>query len=684
MDDSQSGTAGNTRAYRLNSEFDAAGDQPSAIDRLVEGLGDGEAYQTLLGVTGSGKTFTMANIIARTGRPALIMAHNKTLAAQLYSEMRDFFPDNAVEYFVSYYDYYQPEAYVPSSDTYIEKDASVNDHIDQMRLSATKALLERRDVVIVATVSAIYGLGDPKSYHGMILHLKRGDRIDQRAILKRLAEMQYTRNDLELRRGTFRVRGDVIDVYPSESERLAIRIELFGEEVDALSRFDPLTGSAEESLTRATVYPKSHYVTGRQTILDVVDDITEELRGRLKELNDEGKLVEAQRLEQRVRYDVEMMRELGYCTGIENYSRYLSGRQPGEPPPTLIDYLPADAIVFIDESHATIPQIGAMYNGDRSRKETLVAYGFRLPSALDNRPLRFDEFERMIGQVIFVSATPGPYEEKHSPEVVEQVVRPTGLLDPEVEVRPVMSQVDDLLSEIRIRVKEGSRVLVTTLTKRMAEDLTEYFHEHHVRVRYLHSDIDTVERVEIIRDLRKGTFDVLVGINLLREGLDIPEVSLVAILDADKEGFLRSGRSLIQTIGRAARNSSGRVILYADTITPSMRQAIDETERRREKQMAFNLEHGITPRSIVKPVKDIIDGVTANDAAWAALPELAQVAEGEEEYARLSPKELGRLLAKLEKEMYAHAKNLEFEQAAQVRDRIARIRDGRFLEAANA
>lgn len=670
-------------AYQLQSEFEPAGDQPHAISRLIEGLGDGEAYQTLLGVTGSGKTFTMANIIARTGRPALIMAHNKTLAAQLYSEMRDFFPQNAVEYFVSYYDYYQPEAYVPSSDTFIEKDASVNDHIDQMRLSATKALLERRDVIIVATVSAIYGLGDPASYHDMILHLKKGDRIDQRAILKRLAEMQYMRNDLELRRGTFRVRGDVIDVYPSESERLAIRIELFGDEVEQLSRFDPLTGTSEDSFTRVTVYPKSHYVTPRQTILDVVDDIGDELKLRLKELYDAGKLVEAQRLEQRTRYDLEMMRELGYCTGIENYSRYLSGRKTGEPPPTLIDYLPADAIVFVDESHATIPQIGAMYNGDRSRKQTLVEYGFRLPSALDNRPLRFDEFESMLGQVIFVSATPGPYEEKHAPDMIEQVVRPTGLLDPEVEIRPVSSQVDDLLSEIRKRVGQRERILVTTLTKRMAEDLTEYFHEHHVKVRYLHSDIDTVERVEIIRDLRKGTFDVLVGINLLREGLDIPEVSLVAILDADKEGFLRSPRSLIQTIGRAARNINGYVILYADKITPSIQYAIDETERRREKQHLFNVEQGITPKTIVKPVKDIIDGVTANDSAWNDLPELSEVAEGEEEYGRLSPKELGKLLSKLEKQMYQHAKNLEFEQAAQVRDRINRIRNGRFLQKAS-
>ncbi len=666
--------------YKLKCEFEPAGDQPGAIQSIISGLGDGEAYQTLLGVTGSGKTFTMANVIAQTNRPALILAHNKTLAAQLYSEMRDFFPSNAVEYFVSYYDYYQPEAYVPSSDTFIEKDASVNDHIDQMRLSATKALIERRDVVIVATVSAIYGLGDPASYHEMILHLKKGDRIDQRAVLKRLAEMQYMRNDLELRRGTFRVRGDVIDVYPSESERLAIRIELFGDEVDGLSRFDPLTGSSEGSLNRVTVYPKSHYVTPRQTILDVVDDIVDEMKVRLKELYDEGKLVEAQRLEQRTKYDVEMMRELGYCNGIENYSRYLSGRSPGEPPPTLIDYLPSDGIVFIDESHATIPQIGAMYNGDRSRKETLVAYGFRLPSALDNRPLRFDEFENMIGQTVFVSATPGPYEEKHAPDMIEQVVRPTGLLDPEIEIRPVNTQVDDLLSEIRLAVAKGERILVTTLTKRMSEDLTEYLHEHKVKVRYLHSDIDTVERVEIIRDLRKGTFDVLVGINLLREGLDMPEVALVAILDADKEGFLRSTRALIQTIGRAARNLEGRVILYADRITNSIQMALNETDRRRTKQKEHNLAHGISPKSIVKPVKDIIDGVTANDSSWNDMPEIDQVAEDREEYTRLSPKELGKLLGKLEKQMYEFARNLEFESAANVRDRINRIREGKFLE----
>jgi excinuclease ABC subunit B len=666
--------------YQLKSAFEPAGDQPAAIDSLIEGLTNGEAYQTLLGVTGSGKTFTMANIIARTGRPALVMAHNKTLAAQLYSEMRDFFPQNSVEYFVSYYDYYQPEAYVPSSDTFIEKDASVNDHIDQMRLSATKALLERKDVVIVATVSAIYGLGDPSSYHKMILHLKKGDRIDQRAVLQRLAIMQYMRNDLELRRGTFRVRGDVIDVYPSESERLAIRIELFGDEVESLSRFDPLTGSSEGSLTRVTVYPKSHYVTPRETILDVVDDIVVELKDQLEVLNNAGKLVEAQRLEQRTRYDVEMMREVGYCNGIENYSRYLSGRKIGEPPPTLIDYLAPDAIVFIDESHATIPQIGAMYKGDRSRKETLVQYGFRLPSALDNRPLRFDEFEGLVGQVIFVSATPGPYEEKYAPDMIEQLVRPTGLLDPEITVKPVTTQVDDLLSEIRQRVKSGERVLVTTLTKRMSEDLTEYMHEHGVKVRYLHSDIDTVERVEIIRDLRKGTFDVLIGINLLREGLDIPEVSLVAILDADKEGFLRSARALIQTIGRAARHANGQVILYADKITNSIRIAMEETERRREKQHAFNLEQGITPKSIVKPIKDIIEGVTANDSAWNDLPEAPEVAEQPEEYNRLSPKELGKLLGKLEKQMYAYARNLEFEEAAATRDRINRIRQGKFFE----
>ncbi len=666
--------------YHLQSTFAPAGDQPGAIQALTEGIENGEAFQTLLGVTGSGKTFTMASVIANTGRAALILAHNKTLAAQLYSEMRDFFPQNAVEYFVSYYDYYQPEAYVPSSDTFIEKDASVNDHIDQMRLSATKALLERQDVIIVGTVSAIYGLGDPAAYHGMILHLKKGDSISQRAILKRLAELQYTRNDLELRRSTFRVRGDVIDVYPAESERLAIRIQLFGDEVDSLSRFDPLTGGVEEHLNRVTVYPKSHYVTARETILNVLDDIRQELRERLAQLRDSNQLVEAQRLEQRTLYDLEMMQELGYCNGIENYSRYLSGRNPGQPPPTLMDYLPDNALVFIDESHATIPQLGAMYRGDRSRKETLVEYGFRLPCAIDNRPLRFDEFENLLPQTIFVSATPGDYEAERVSDVVEQVVRPTGLMDPEVELRPVNHQVDDLLSEIRIRAALEQRVLVTTLTKRMAEDLTEYLHEHEVRVRYLHSDIDTVERVEIIRDLRKGVFDVLVGINLLREGLDIPEVSLVAILDADKEGFLRSTRSLIQTIGRAARNVDGRVILYADKETRSIQQALAETNRRRAKQREHNEVHGITPRSIIKPVKDIIDGVTADDSLWNDLPDRQVAEEGVEEYIRQSPKELGRLLKGLEKEMYAYAKNLEFEAAASVRDRINRIRTGQFLE----
>ena len=669
--------------FTLKSDFSPSGDQPAAIKSLIDGINDGESFQTLLGVTGSGKTFTMANVIAETKRPVLILAHNKTLAAQLYSEMRDFFPDNAVEYFVSYYDYYQPEAYVPSSDTYIEKDASVNDHIDQMRLSATKALLERQDVIIVGTVSAIYGLGDPAAYHGMILHLKKGARIDQRAILKKLAELQYTRNDLELRRSTFRVRGDVIDIYPAESERLAIRIELFGDEIENLSRFDPLTGGVEEHVSRITVYPKSHYVTARETIIGILDDIKDELRDRLKQLRDAGKLVEAQRLEQRTLYDLEMMQELGYCNGIENYSRYLSGRSPGMPPPTLMDYLPDNSLVFIDESHATIPQLGAMYRGDRSRKETLVEYGFRLPSAIDNRPLQFEEFELLLPQVIFVSATPSDYEGRRAPDFIEQLVRPTGLLDPEIEIRPVEYQVDDLLSEIGIQVKKGDRVLVTTLTKRMSEDLTEYLHEHGVKVRYLHSDIDTVERVEIIRDLRKGVFDVLVGINLLREGLDIPEVSLVAILDADKEGFLRSARSLIQTIGRAARHVDGRVILYADRETKSIKQALMETDRRRVKQHQYNIENNITPTSIIKPVKDIIEGVTANDSLWNDLPEQDRIAENAEEYYRQSPKDLGKLLKRLEKEMYACAKNLEFEAAASIRDRINSIRNGKFLESAN-
>ena len=667
-----------TAQYHLVSDFSPSGDQPEAITKLTTGLKNGEVFQTLLGVTGSGKTFTMANIVANTGRPTLVLAHNKTLAAQLYSEMRDFFPGNAVEYFVSYYDYYQPEAYVPSSDTYIEKDASVNDHIDQMRLSATKALLERPDVIIVGTVSAIYGLGDPAAYHGMILHLKKGDRIDQRAILHRLAELQYIRNDLELRRSTFRVRGDVIDVYPAESERLAIRIELFGDEVDNLSRFDPLTGGVEEHVNRVTVYPKSHYVTARETILNLLDDIRDELHERLGVLRDQGKLLEAQRLEQRTLYDLEMMRELGYCNGIENYSRYLSGREAGMPPPTLMDYLPDNALLFIDESHATIPQLGAMYRGDRSRKETLVEYGFRLPSALDNRPLRFDEFEGLLPQVIFVSATPGPYEEERAPNMVEQIVRPTGLLDPEVEIRGVETQVDDLLSEVNRQASINERVLVTTLTKRMAEDLTEYLHEHEVRVRYLHSDIDTIERVEIIRDLRKGMFDVLIGINLLREGLDIPEVSLVAILDADKEGFLRSTRSLIQTIGRAARHVNGRVILYADRETNSIQQALEETNRRRNRQQAYNARNRIVPKSIVKPVKEIIDGVAPASRSAVASKQWRQVAGEPEDDRELSPAALGKLLRRLEKEMYACAKNLEFEAAASIRDRIHRIRKNKF------
>ena len=663
-----------TAGYRLHSAFAPAGDQPRAIAKLCDGLQDGEAFQTLLGVTGSGKTFTMANVIANTGRPALILAHNKTLAAQLYSEMRDFFPDNAVEYFVSYYDYYQPEAYVPSSDTYIEKDASINDHIDQMRLSATKAILERSDVIIVATVSAIFGLGDPQTYHGMILHLKQGERIDQRAILKRLAEMQYTRNDLELRRATFRVRGDVIDVHPAESERLAVRVELFGDEVEKLAKFDPLTGVLEQEVNRATIYPKSHYVTAPERVVKVAKQIRIDLTARLQELNAQQKLVEAQRLAQRTEYDLEMMRELGYCNGIENYSRYLSGRKPGLAPPTLMDYLPENALLFVDESHATIPQVGAMYRGDRSRKENLVEYGFRLPAALDNRPLRFDEFEDLLPQVIFVSATPGEYEHRRAPQAIEQVVRPTGLLDPQLEVRPVESQVDDLLSEIRLRAQKQERVLVTTLTKKMAEDLTDYLAEQQVRVRYLHSDIDTVERVEIIRDLRARVFDVLVGINLLREGLDIPEVSLVAILDADKAGFLRSTRSLIQTIGRAARNVNGRVILYGDRITDAMKQAMDETKRRRDKQRAHNRQHNIQPKSIIKPVKDLIEGVTANDTGWLQAEDSANF-----EAAGASPKQLGKLLRELEKQMYTHAKNLEFESAATVRDRIKRIREGNFL-----
>ena len=665
--------------FKLARPFEPAGDQPQAIDALVEGLDRADKFQTLLGVTGSGKTFTIANVIERVQRPAIVLAPNKTLAAQLYSEMRDFFPDNAVEYFVSYYDYYQPEAYMPSSDTYIEKDASINEHIEQMRLSATKALLERSDVIIVATVSAIYGLGDPEAYHGMVLHLKRHMQIDQRAILRRLAEMQYTRNDVELGRGTFRVHGDVIDIFPAESERLAVRIELFGDDIENLSEFDPLTGEAVDALTRTTIYPKTHYVTGRETLLKAIDAIKIELRERLTDLRAHNKLVEAQRLESRTLYDLEMMREVGYCSGIENYSRFLSGRKTGEPPPTLIDYLPKNAIMVIDESHVTVPQLGGMYRGDRSRKETLVEYGFRLPSALDNRPLRFDEFEHLMPSTIFVSATPGPYELEHCRGVViDQVVRPTGLVDPQIDVRPVVAQVDNLLSEIGERVKVRERVLVTTLTKRMAEDLTEYLSEHGVKVRYLHSDIDTLERAEIIRDLRAGVFDVLVGINLLREGLDLPEVSLVAILDADKEGFLRSTRSLIQTIGRAARHINGRVILYGDRLTNSMRAAIDETDRRRTKQIVHNAAHGIVARGIVKEIKEIIDGVHTTRYAARSDTTGLRAAEESETYASLAPNALAKLLNKFEKQMHKHARNLEFEQAAAMRDKIRALRERNF------
>ncbi|MEN8178944.1 MAG: excinuclease ABC subunit UvrB [Pseudomonadota bacterium] len=656
------------KEFQLESKFAPAGDQPAAIKRLVEGINDGEAGMTLLGVTGSGKTFSIANVIEQIQRPTLIMAHNKTLAAQLYGEFKEFFPNNSVEYFVSYYDYYQPEAYVPASDTFIEKDASINEHIEQMRLSATKALLERGDAIIVATVSAIYGLGDPRSYLGMMLHISRGDIIDQRTILKRLAELQYKRNEIELHRATFRVRGEVIDIYPAESDSEALRIELFDDEVEQLSVFDPLTGEVLRRVPRYSIFPKSHYVTPRETLLEAVDFIKAELRERLTQLESANKLVEAQRLDQRTRFDIEMIMELGYCSGIENYSRYLSGRAIGEPPPTLFDYLPDEALLVVDESHVTIPQIGGMYKGDRSRKETLVEYGFRLPSALDNRPLRFEEFEQRAPQAIYVSATPREYELKRSGAIVEQVVRPTGLVDPELEVRPASSQVDDLLSEIRLRVTQGERVLVTTLTKRMAEDLTDYLGDHDVRVRYLHSDIDTVERVEIIRDLRLGEFDVLVGINLLREGLDMPEVSLVAILDADKEGFLRSMGSLIQTIGRAARNANGKAILYADQITGSMRRAIDETERRRAKQVAYNLEHGITPQTIQKSIADIMEG--AYPGAPVAAKTYAKVAEETAEYAALTPKQMAKRIRQLEDEMYRHAQDLEFEEAARVRDKI--------------
>ena len=661
------------KEFKIESPFEPAGDQPQAIKQLIEGLEDGLAHQTLLGVTGSGKTFTIANVIATVQRPAILMAPNKTLAAQLYGEMKSFFPRNSIEYFVSYYDYYQPEAYVPASDTFIEKDASVNDHIEQMRLSATKALFEREDTIIVATVSAIYGLGDPRSYLGMVMHLDRGDITDQRQILQRLAELQYTRNDVELKRGTFRVRGDVIDVHPAESDREAIRIELFDEEIEQLSYFDPLTGETLRRVPRLTVYPKSHYVTPRDVILEAIDSIKTELSERLDDLRTANKLVEAQRLEQRTRFDLEMLQVLGYCSGIENYSRYLSGRADGEAPPCLLDYLPDNAVMLIDESHVSVPQFGGMYKGDRSRKETLVNYGFRLPSALDNRPLKFAEFESISPQTIYISATPSAFELDKSAQIVEQVVRPTGLIDPIVEVRPVGSQVDDVLSEIHQRVKKEERVLITTLTKRMSEDLTDYLDEHGVRVRYMHSDIDTVERVEILQDLRKGVFDVLVGINLLREGLDIPEVSLVAILDADKEGFLRSDRSLIQTIGRAARNLNGKAILYADKITGSMQRAMEETDRRRQKQIAFNKEHGITPKGIEKKIGNIMEGAQSKYDEHQQR-DLKELAEESIEYGGLTPALAIKRVQKLEQQMYEHARNLEFEEAGRLRDDIEKLK----------
>ena len=668
----------NTKPFILHSDFRPSGDQPQAIEKLAENLTDGLAHQTLLGVTGSGKTFTIANVIAQLNRPAMLLAPNKTLAAQLYAEMKTFFPENAVEYFVSYYDYYQPEAYVPSSDTFIEKDASINDQIEQMRLSATKSFLERRDTIVVASVSAIYGLGDPDSYLQMMLHLQQGAIIDQRQILAKLAELQYTRNDQAFQRGTFRVRGEIIDIFPAESDDRAVRIELFDDEIERLSLFDPLTGSSFGAVPRFTIYPKTHYVTPRERILDAIENIKKELVSRREYFIKEHKLLEEQRISQRTQFDIEMMNELGYCSGIENYSRYLSGRNEGEPPPTLFDYMPSDAILIIDESHVTVPQIGGMYRGDRSRKETLVEYGFRLPSALDNRPLRFEEFERLAPQTIYVSATPGPYElEKSGSEIIDQVVRPTGLLDPLIEIRPVSIQVDDLLSEARQRADKNERVLVTTLTKKMAEDLTDYLDEHGIRVRYLHSDIDTVERVEIIRDLRLGEFDVLVGINLLREGLDIPEVSLVAILDADKEGFLRSERSLIQTIGRAARNLNGKAILYADSITKSMEKAITETNRRREKQTKYNEEHGIVPQALNKKVGELLDiGQGANQKAKANKQRGKMAAEPTALYnAPKNAKEYQQQIKKLEQQMYKFAQDLEFEKAAAIRDQLHQLRE---------
>ncbi|MBL8442697.1 MAG: excinuclease ABC subunit UvrB [Zoogloeaceae bacterium] len=660
--------------FRLHLPFPPAGDQPAAIAKLVEGIDDGLMFQTLLGVTGSGKTFTMANVIARCGRPALVLAPNKTLAAQLYSEFREFLPENAIEYFVSYYDYYQPEAYVPSRDLFIEKDSSINEHIEQMRLSATKSLMERRDVVIVGTVSCIYGIGDPVDYHSMVLHLREGERTPHRELIQRLVAMQYTRSDIDFKRGTFRVRGDVIDIFPAENAELAVRVEMFDDEIEHLTLFDPLTGHMKHKLVRFTVYPSSHYVTPRATVLTAIEAIKNELRDRIQSFQQSHKLVEAQRIEQRTRFDLEMLNEMGFCKGIENYSRHMSGRGPGEAPPTLIDYLPPDGLLFVDESHVTIPQVGGMYKGDRSRKENLVEYGFRLPSALDNRPLRFEEFERLMPQTVFVSATPSTYESEHQGQVVEQVVRPTGLIDPEVEIRPASTQVDDLLSQAKRRIAAGERVLVTTLTKRMAEDLTDYLVESGLKVRYLHSDIDTVERVEIIRDLRLGEFDVLVGINLLREGIDIPEVSLVAILDADKEGFLRSERSLIQTIGRAARHINGKAILYADVVTRSMKAAIDETDRRRNKQIAFNEANGIVPRTVTKRIKDIIDGIYApDDERSARVADSARV-----DYALMDEKGLAKAIKKLEKEMQEHARNLEFEKAAAARDELFRLRSRAF------